>query len=78
MKTEDEYSDINMQILKANSSQFDSVKLKTIKYNLILDQRETLSPQFNLICDVLSGLYNNTLDISCLKQITHRWLPNRG
>ena len=47
-------------------------------YNLILDQIGTLSLQLNLICDVLSGLCNNELDISCLKQIVHKQLPSRG
>ena len=78
MKTEDEHSNTDMRTLKANHKQFDNVNSKTIKYNLILDQRETLGPHLNLICDVLSELCNNKLDISCLKQIVHKWLPNRG
>ena len=59
-KTEDEHSDSDMQTLKANCKQFDNVKSKKkIKYNLILDLRETLSLQLNFIYDVLSELCNN-------------------
>ena len=49
-KTEDENSDNNMQTLKTNCKKFGSIKSKTIKYNIILDQRGTLRPQLNLIC----------------------------
>ena len=77
-KSKDEHSDNDMQTLKANCKQFDNITSKTIKYNLLLDQRETLSLQLNLIYDVLSEVCNNKLDISCLKQIAHKWLPNRG
>ena len=31
-----------------------------------------------MICDILSGFCNNKLDISCLKQIAHKWLPSKG
>ena len=41
-KTEDEHSDNNMQTLKVNCKQFDTVKVETIKHNLILDLRGTL------------------------------------
>ena len=77
-KTENEHSDNDMQTLKANHKQFDNVKVKRIKCNIILDQREILCLLLNLICDVLNGLCNNKLDISHLKQIAHKWLPNRG
>ena len=67
-----------MQTLKVNHKQFDSLIIKTIKYNLILDQRGTSSPELNLICEELSELFENKLDISCLKWIAHKWLPKRG
>ena len=73
-ETEDEHSDSDMWTLKANCL----LKVKTIKYNLIQDQRETLSLQLNLICDILSELCINKYDISCLKQIAHKWPHNRG
>ena len=61
-KTEDEHSDNDMVTLKANHKQLIILKVKTFKYNLILDQRETLNLQLNLIYDVLSELCNNKLD----------------
>ena len=78
-KSEDENSDIqasDIQTLKASS--LIVLIVKTIKYNLILDQRVTLCTQLNLICEVLSELFQNKLDLSCLKCIAHKWLPNRG
>ena len=77
-KTEDEHSDSNMHTLKANSKQSDNIKSKNNQGNLIQDQRETLSLQLNLICDVLSELCISKVDIYFLKQIAHRWPPNRG
>ena len=50
------------------------MKIKTIKYSLIVDQRWILKPQLNLICEVLSELFDNKLDISCLKWIAHKWI----
>ena len=47
-------------------------------YSIILDQRGTLSPQLNLICEVLSDLFNNILVISCLKWTDPKWLSNKG
>ena len=76
--TEDEHSDNNMDTLKANHKQFNSVKSKNNQVQSHSRQRGTLKPQLNLICDVLSGLCNNKLGISCIKQIAHKWLPNRG
>ena len=76
-KTEDEHSDNDMWTLKANCKHLTMLKVKTIKYNLILDQREILSLQLNLICDLISGLCYNKLDISCFKKFAHKWLPNR-
>lgn len=52
--------------------------MKTIKYNFILDQRGTLIPQSNLICDVLCEYLQRKLDVSCLKWNVHKWLPSRG
>ena len=77
-KTEDEHSDTDMQTLKLTASSLIILKVKTISYNLILDQRETLRLQLNLVCDVLSELCISKLDISCLKQIAHKWPCNRG
>ena len=62
-KTEDEHSDNDMWTLKANCNQFDNIKRKTTRYTLILDKRETLSLQLNLIYVVLSELCINKLDI---------------
>ena len=50
-KTEDANSDGEMQTLKANCKHFDNIKIKTIMYNLIQDQREAVSLQLMLICD---------------------------
>ena len=50
----------------------------TIKHNLILDQRGTLTTQLDLIYEVLCNYLSNTLDISCFNWIAHKWLPNRG
>ena len=54
--TEDEHSDSDKWTLKANCKQFDNNKSKNNQVQHVLDQRETLSLQLNLICDVLSGL----------------------
>ena len=53
-KSEGEHSDIqssNMWTLKLTASSLRVLKIKTIKCNLILDQRGTLSPQSNMICN---------------------------
>ena len=76
-KSEDEHSGVqssDMWILKANCMQCDN---KSNQVNLFLDQRKTLIPQLNLICEVLSELFDNKLDVSCLKRIAHKQLPNR-
>ena len=49
-KSEDEHSGVqssDMQTLKINQSSLRVLKTKIFKYNLILDQRGTLSPQLN-------------------------------
>ena len=71
-KTEDEHSDNNMQTLEANHKQFDSVKSKNNQVQYHSGPKRDINPQLNLICDVLSGLCNNKLDISYLKQIAHK------
>ena len=65
-------------LLKKTASILIILRVKTIKHNLIQDQRETLNLQLNLICDVVSELCVNKLDKSCLKQIAHKWPLNRG
>ena len=76
-KTEEEHSDINMWTLKANCKQFDTVKCKSNQVQFhSRPKRDIMSPVI-LISDVLSGLCDNKFDISCLKQIAHKWLPNR-
>ena len=71
-KTEDEHSNSDMWTLKLTTISLIILKVKTIKNNLIQDQRETLSLQLNLIYDVLSALCINKVYISCLKQIAHK------
>ena len=54
------------------------LNVKTIKNSFIQDQGDTFILQLNLIYDVLNELCINKVDISCLKQIAHKWPPKRG
>ena len=65
------------RLLKIPESNLITLKVKTIKYNLIQDQRAILSLQLTLICDVLNKLCINKLNISCLKQIAHKLPLNK-
>ena len=77
-KSEDEHSVIQSSdkwTLKADCRQFDSMKNQVQSYS---GPKRYIKPQLNLIYEVLSELFENKLDISCLKWIVHKWLPNRG
>ena len=63
------------ELQKLTTSNVIILKVKTIKYNLNLDQGETLSLQLNLIYGVLSEMCSNKLDIYHSKQIAHKWYP---
>ena len=66
-KSEDGHSGVqsgDMWTLKANCKQFDSMNNQVQYYSR---PKRELSHQLNLICEVLSELFDNKLDTSCLK-----------
>ena len=77
-KSEDEHSDeqsSDKQTIKAYCNKFYNITNQVQSYSR---PKRTLNPQLKLICDVLGELLDNKLELSCLKWIAHRWLPNRG